>query len=1215
MAGATGMNTPRRRWRCSPARAIPSLLVLAVICRASATNGAAEEPPKGKPASAEASPAPEFNRDVAPVFKKYCLGCHNADDAEHGLVLETYEGLLKGGEGGAVIAAGKSDSSRLVLMLDGRAKPAMPPKDNEAPTPAEIALVRRWVDAGAKGPNGAGPDPTLLVTPKVKLLARPRETISAVAISPDGKLAALGGYAQVRLIDSQSRATLRTLSGHRGNVTAVEFSADGARIVSAAGEPGVFGEVKLWNTADGALVRTIVGHRDNLYDATLSRDGKLLATAGYDQQIKLWNAETGRELRTLAGHNGAVFDLAFSPDGKLLASASADRSVKLWDVASGTRLDTFGQPLKEVYAVAFSPDGRHVVAGGVDNRIRVWEISPSAKEGSNPLRYTRFAHEGAIVRLAFSPDGKTLVSSAEDRTVKIWNAADYTERRSLKSQPDWPVALALGADNSSLLVGRLDGSFAFYDTASGKPIPPPKPELTAVEPRGVQRGATAKIRLSGKYLVSASEVRTNSPKLAAKIIAGDGSQADDVWAEVTPAADLARGAYKVAVVTPGGASGEVTLHVDDLPQLAELEPNPSPAGQKPVPLPACVWGTLTDRGDVDHFVFDAKAGQTIVAELAAKTLGSRLNGVLTLLGPHGEVLATNNDYNGEADPLLAYQILADGRYAVRVGDLALNGSKDHFYRLAMGPLPYVTGCFPLSVSAGREGSVELTGFNLPAGARAKIAAQNAAEIDLPLDADRYRSRPNLKLLVVDGDESVEAEPNDAPAQATVLAVPGVIGGRIWARDPDKAGDVDLFRFEARKGQMLIVEIDAARRGSPLDSKIEILDAAGKPVPRVLLQAVRDSYLEFRPIDSAQGGARVKSWEEMELNQFVYLQGEVCKIFRMPQGPDSEMQFYQINGKRRDYFDTSGTAHALDDAVYIVEPHAPGETLLSTGLPVFPLNYANDDDAERKLGRDSRLSFTAPADGAYLVRVTDVRGYQGDRFAYRLTVRPAKPDFHVRLSDSTAAVPAGSGKRLTFSATRDDGFDGEITIDVTGLPPGFRVSTPVVIEAGQLEARAVLTAAADAPRPTAENRSLTKITAKARIDGQLISKDIKGLEEIKLEEKPTLLVRLEPAELVIAPGTTITAQLKVDRNGFKDSIKFDVDNLPHGVIVDNIGLNGVLIPAGETERQIFLTAAKHVPETSRPIHAVAEAAGTQASPAITLHVRAASVVADAGQKKK
>src|SRR5258706_7448800 len=117
---------------------------------------------------------------------------------------------------------------------------------------------------------------------------------------------------------------------------------------------------------------------------------------------------------------------------------------------------------------------------------------------------------------------------------------------------------------------------------------------------------------------------------------------------------------------------------------------------------------------------------------------------------------------------------------------------------------------------------------------------------------------------------------------------------------------------------------------------------------------------------------------------------------MPQGPDSGFQFYNIRRKRRDYFDASPISHALDEPAYIVEPHPPGTNLAQTGLPIFPLYYANDDDGERKLGADSRLFFTAPADGSYLVRVTDTRGHAGQRFAYRLIVREAKPDFKVTL---------------------------------------------------------------------------------------------------------------------------------------------------------------------------------------------------------------------------
>ena len=44
---------------------------------------------------------------------------------------------------------------------------------------------------------------------------------------------------------------------------------------------------------------------------------------------------------------------------------------------------------------------------------------------------------------------------------------------------------------------------------------------------------------------------------------------------------------------------------------------------------------------------------------------------------------------------------------------------------------------------------------------------------------------------------------------------------------------------------------------------------------------------------------------MELNDFIYLNGDVARLFRMPQGPDSDLLFYASNGKRRSYFD--GTA--------------------------------------------------------------------------------------------------------------------------------------------------------------------------------------------------------------------------------------------------------------------------------------------------------------------
>jgi hypothetical protein len=96
---------------------------------------------------------------------------------------------------------------------------------------------------------------------------------------------------------------------------------------------------------------------------------------------------------------------------------------------------------------------------------------------------------------------------------------------------------------------------------------------------------------------------------------------------------------------------------------------------------------------------------------------------------------------------------------------------------------------------------------------------------------------------------------------------------------------------------------------------------------------------------------------------------------------------------------------------------------------------------------------------------------------------------------------------------------------------------------------------------------------------------------------------------MAPGTTITARLKITRNGHKGPVTLEVLNLPHGVIVDNLGLNGLLITPSENERQIFLTAARWVSETDRIIHAVARVAENATSAPVMFHIRRPGAVAN------
>ena len=220
----------------------------------------------------------------------------------------------------------------------------------------------------------------------------------------------------------------------------------------------------------------------------------------------------------------------------------------------------------------------------------------------------------------------------------------------------------------------------------------------------------------------------------------------------------------------------------------------------------------------------------------------------------------------------------------------------------------------------------------------------------------------------------------------------------------------------------------------------MLTVDGERIERVLLQAVRDSYFTFRGKNADQtGDFRIFNWEEMQVDNLLYANGEVVKFWLPPRGPDSGFEVYPGRGKRWGWFDTTPLAHPLGEPIYIVEPHPPGTKLIPNGLPTFVHYFENDDEARRELGTDSRLFFTPPADGEYVVRIKDVRGLDGPDFKYALAIRPRRPDFKVTLEGKDPEVGAGAAKEFRVVAQRFDNFDGPIRVDIDGpaarLPDG------------------------------------------------------------------------------------------------------------------------------------------------------------------------------------
>jgi len=92
-----------------------------------------------------------FEHVILPIFNAKCNKCHNEDKAKGDLRMDSFEMVMKGGENPGNIVPGKPDDSlsiqRIILPADDDEH--MPPDGKEQLTPAEIAAIRYWIQAGA----------------------------------------------------------------------------------------------------------------------------------------------------------------------------------------------------------------------------------------------------------------------------------------------------------------------------------------------------------------------------------------------------------------------------------------------------------------------------------------------------------------------------------------------------------------------------------------------------------------------------------------------------------------------------------------------------------------------------------------------------------------------------------------------------------------------------------------------------------------------------------------------------------------------------------------------------------------------------------------------------------------------------------------------------------------------------------------------------------
>ena len=1072
--------------------------------------------------------------------------------------------------------------------------------------------------------------------PAESVIASLPSPITSLAFSPDGSRLAVGTLRAVYLLDAKTGREVARLGGHAGAVTSLAFRPDGKTLAAAGGAPGRFGEIKLWSVGAGKLLKTLTGHADVIYSIAFRRDGQRIVAGSYDRLVSIWNP-AGGEPRMLKDHTDAVYGVAYSPNGSRIASVAGDRTLKVWDSESGKRLFTLSESTAELFCVAFRPDGKQITAGGADKTLRTWNLAPT----SGSLVKSAFAHQAAILSVLYAPDGAAILTTGEDSAVKRWNAATLAEERVYPRQPDTPHALALTANGLSLAVGRHDGSLALYNAATGgliretshkiggnhrlcqqsselkeKPTGGPTlfaASLGAMSPTGLQRGKSTRFTLFGGKLNHAKAVWFDDAGLQGKIVAPPDNNEGVLRVDDSSTAQTRVGLHSLIIVTPNGTTGSLTFAIGDWQEIAEKEPNDTLQTAQSIALPATLIGAIDKPGDADLYRFEAKAGEEIVFDVLAQPLRSRLQPVLVLLNSQEKTLAESAIRSGRADTYLGYRFTANGTYYLRVKDFQNQSGGDVTYRINAGNLPFITRAFPLGIEKGIASDVQLEGFNLGANRAIKIQAPPKDSSDRFYTLSQVDGKPaqiyGANQIALGGDaETLQKPGNESLANAQSVAFPVTINGRLWDGTPNPKGRPlsHYYRFSAKKGQKVVLETLARRRGSALDSMIEVLDRQGRPIEQVTLRAIGQTEITLNDRDSFSTGIRIINWDDFHIGDYMMVGREVMKILALPEGPDNDIQYRNFRGRRLGYFGTTPEFHTVAATVYKVEAHPAGSKFSPNGYPLTRLNYQNDD-GNALFDKDSYLEFTPPADGDYTVRLTDARGQQGEEYPYRLMIRAPHPDFKVSLSPFHPNIPQGGGAVASVDCERYDGFDGAIALKLANLPVGF-TATETTIEPGEDSARILITAnqsmATRAARKFCADAPM--LIATAQIEGKPRTQTLQSSIRTPLFTvlpNPDLSVTTDRYEATLRPGGETTLEVTVSRKGkFGRRVPVSVRNLPFGVRVMNVGLNGVLITEDDVKRKFTLYCEPWVKPQTRSFYVTGEVEGGVSNTALPITLR-------------
>ena len=592
------------------------------------------------------------------------------------------------------------------------------------------------------------------------------------------------------------------------------------------------------------------------------------------------------------------------------------------------------------------------------------------------------------------------------------------------------------------------------------------PALSIILPRGVQRGTESVITFSGARMADAEEIFFYSPGFEVTKIEADG--ANVAKATVKIASDCRLGEHVAQVRTKSGISEFRVFYVGALPIVNEAEPNNDFAQPQKIDLNVTVHGVVTNE-DVDYYIVEAKKGQRIAAEIEGMRLGE------TMFDPYLAILDAKRFELASADdtPLVkqdaAVSVIApeDGQYIIEIRESAYGGSGKCRYCAHIGTFPRPTAVYPAGGKIGEETDVRFLGdASGEIAAKLPLPAEIIPDYSVFATADGSSAPSGNPFRLSEQGNALEVEPNNDFSKATPAELPLAFNGII-----SEPGDVDCFKFAAKKGQVFEVECYARRLRTPLDPVVNLYYADGRGIAGNDDSRGPDSYIRFKVPADGEYIVRVTDHLGKGGVDYVYriefsgvrpsLKLGIPRVARYSQYRQS---IFVARGNRFGTLISASRANFGGDLILEPKELPPGITMISepmagnqNTMPVVfeaaadaPLGgmlvdfRARHADEKQNIngGYYNRADFVIAAPGQSLYSWRDV-----DKLA--IAVVDELP-FRLEIVEPKVPLVRNGSMQLKIVAHRKEGFDTAINVQLPFRPPGVGASSSVTIPKGQNE---------------------------------------------------------------------------------------------------------------------------------------------------------------------